>query len=252
MSKIDCYILAAGESSRMFPMNQIMEKSLLPVNGKPVVRHIIENLTQPEVAKHLRNITICCLTKFKKQFEHEFRDMPSIQFQEFDEPVGTFFTWLDTAAVHYGKNITTEWSMVHYADCLTDIDYSDFISDIDPNYHGLIAVTKNVKHDYSEVKLSNNVINTTTARVTEFREKPQLTNYTWSGIGLFNTKQVEDYLDYIDLGEGRKYDFAFDVFPLMIKEKKLKAYLYTGDWYDMGNLNSYRKVCEMFNNNNGA
>lgn len=233
--KLDVFILAAGESQRMFPLNQIMEKSLLPINGKPCIRYIVDNLTQPEVAKHIRRIIICCLTKFKKQFEHEFRDMPSIIIHDFLGPLGTFSTWWQIL-----DRYQNEWSMVHYADCLTEIDYDKFISQIDDFYDGIIAVTNNVKHDYSEVRF----VKDESLRVYDFIEKPKI-SYTWSGIGLFKNKNLEGAFN------GYKHlDFAFDIFPKMIEAKKLKAYPYNGYWYDVGNLNSYRKVCAMYNNNN--
>lgn len=244
MKKIDCFILAAGESSRMFPLSTIMEKSLLPVNGVPVIRHIVENLTVPEVARHIRRIIICCLTKFKKQFEHEFRDMPDIEIKEFEKPKGTYSTWWQSV-----DKYTSEYCMVHYADCLTEIDYTDFIKAGFKTFgnkykNGLIAVTNNVKHDYSEVipDPDDEEYPSDYPDVMEFREKPKVSS-TWSGIGIFRTKAMEKILN----GYKNK-DFAFDAFPVMINHNTLKSYRYNGYWYDVGNLNSYRKVCELFNN----
>jgi NDP-sugar pyrophosphorylase family protein len=230
----------------MFPLNTIMEKSLLPINGKPVIRHIVENLTVPEVARHLRKITICCLDKFKKQFEHEFRDMPSIEIMGFLEPIGTATTFL--AAIEKENNID-DFSMIHYADCLTEIDYSQFIEytysckkHYGYNPDGVIAVTNKVKHDYSEVIIDNEFA----PNVIEFKEKPLIPTYTWSGIGLFNpqvfrtyTPSTERLFDNIDI--------ATHILPRMVETNRLRAYPYNGYWYDMGNLNSYRKVCDMFN-----
>ena len=238
-------MLAAGDANRMFPLNQIMEKSLLPVNGKPVIRHIVENLTQPEVAKHLRKITICCNIKFKKQFEHEFRDMPNIKFDLTRTANGTHTAWKymiwHQGYLGYKTRNITEWSMVHYADCLTDINNADFILKINNEFDGLIAVTNTVKHDYSEVICISPDRDLPIRNVNSFYEKPKISNYTWSGIGLFKTEKVEK------LGEDRSgIDFAIDIFPQMIEQRKLKAYPYNGFWYDVGNLNSYRKVFEMF------
>ena len=234
-STIDCFLLAAGESSRMFPLSQIMEKSLLPVDGKPVIRIIVENLLKPRVVEHLGKIHIICLSKFRKQFEHEFRDMPSIEIIDMPKPIGTFSTFFAFTPV-WDK--PSEYVMVHYADCITDIDYVDFISKIDPKYNGLIAVTNTVKHDYSEVSFTVDGV------VQDFVEKPNVMNYSWSGIGIFHTESL--HLQYKRKGEGD--DFAFDIFPQMIIHQELKAYPYNGYWYDCGNLNSYRKVCEMYSN----
>jgi NDP-sugar pyrophosphorylase family protein len=239
--KIDVFILAAGESSRMFPLNSIMEKSLLPVDGKPVIRHIVENLTVPEVARHLRKITICCLEKFKKQFEHEFRDMPSIEILPYDSPSGTFTTFM---CAHPRDFVgITQWGMVHYADCMTDIDYIDFIKNIDPKYDGLLAVTRNVKHDYSEVLLGDEVsMLLEKTKIMAFFEKPLIGHYTWSGIGIFKTKALGEYFT----SPLKNQDFAYDIFPKMIEKNRLVAYPYSGYWYDCGNLNSYRKLCDLF------
>ena len=234
--KIDVFLLAAGEANRMYPLNQIIEKSLLPVDGKPVIRHIYDKIKFKWVNDILvyGKIVICCLRKFRKQFEHEFRDDDYIEIIDFEKPIGTFNTFFLAS-----NQKRSEWVMIHYADCLTDIDYCNFISKIDDKSDGLIAVTNTVKHDYSEVSF------TTDGLVQDFVEKPKVMNYSWSGIGLFNTERLR-------LNYNRKYegtDFAFDIFPQMIKKGKLKAYPYNGYWYDVGNLNSYRKICEKFQNN---
>jgi NDP-sugar pyrophosphorylase family protein len=224
----------------MFPLSTIMEKSLLPVDGRPVIRHIVDKLKK---SKNVKDIHICCLHKFRKHFEHEFRD-EEIDIIGFEKPEGTYTTWFSALYEidrYDSKEDNNEsWSMVHYADCMTDIDYDDFISKIDPKYDGVIAVTNTVKHDYSEVSITKN-----DNIVQDFVEKPNVMNYSWSGIGLFFTPMVEGFYNGQD-GQ----DFAFDIFPQMIKQKKLKAYPYRGYWYDMGNLNSYRKVCALYDNNN--
>jgi NDP-sugar pyrophosphorylase family protein len=242
--KCDVFLLAAGESSRMFPLNSIMEKSLLPVNGKPVIRHIIENLTVPEVARHLRKITICCLNKFKKQFEHEFRDMPSLEIMGFEKPLGTATTLVD--ALHYETNHNNpdEWIMVHYADCITDLDYSNFLKSKMTNdeIDGIIAVTDTIHHDYSEVVLSLKEHFTAPILVHEFNEKPKLGYHSWTGIALLRTGAFLANM----VGSENK-DIAQNYFPILVQDKKLEAFATHAKWYDVGNLNSYRKVCEMFN-----
>lgn len=229
--QVDVFLLAAGESSRMFPLSQIMEKSLLPVDGKPVIRHIVDNL---RIYPQIRQINVCCLDKFLKQFEHEFRDV-CLQIKGFEYPMGTFRTWRQAIE----KN-TSEWSMIHYADCLTEINYADFISKIDPKYDGLIAVTNSVRHDYSEVAFTVDGV------VQDFVEKPKVINYSWSGIGLFKTKELaKTFNGTTDL------DWALNIFPKMIEKATLRGYPYNGFWYDMGNLNSYRKVCSLYDGSNG-
>lgn len=244
--KIDVFLLAAGEANRMYPLNQIIEKSLLPVDGKPVIRHIVDNIYRQLKHKQLLfrvgKITICCLNKYYKQFLHEFRDMKEVSILPFKEPMGTFDTFF-LASLHED---VTKWVMVHYADCMTDINYRNFVYNLrdesSASYDGIIAITSTVQHDYSEVDFD-----IMTDYVTEFHEKPRVNNYTWSGIGLFHKRNL--HLNY--MRKGKDTDFAFDIFPQMIAKKKLKAYTYSGYWMDVGNLNSYRKVCELYDKNNG-
>lgn len=232
---IDVFILAGGAANRMFPLNVVMEKSLLPINGKPVVRHIVDKIVESGVA---RNIGIVCLDKFRKNFEHEFRDL-EVKIISSPEPVGTFNTWVDALKqVEIAR--TTDYVMVHYADCVTEIDYKEFIKSIECGKDGIIAITNTVKHDYSEV-----VIHEPTNQVRGFWEKPEIAGYTWSGIGIFK-KDV--FLKYKrkDIGT----DFAYDIFPQMIKKEELNSYVYHGFWADVGNLNSYMKVVKSYENNN--
>lgn len=237
--KLDCTILAAGEGSRMFPISAILEKSLLPINGKPCIRHIVDKL---KLCKSVGEIHIHCLKKFENQFMHEFRDVEEVGILSFDKPIGTYNTW------YLGAEGSTEYCMVHYADCITNIDYNDFISgffkrcDFD-KYDGIIAVTDAVRHDYSLVE-----VYPATLRVEAFYEKPHIGGYTWSGIGLFNTERLENYYDG---NPSDSRDFAFDIFPQMIKQEKLIAYPYHGQWMDVGNLNSYMKMCKAYEEGKG-
>ena len=37
-------ILAAGYATRLYPLTEKFSKALLPVQGKPIISHIVENL----------------------------------------------------------------------------------------------------------------------------------------------------------------------------------------------------------------
>lgn len=239
-NEVDCYILAGGAANRMWPFNVVMEKSLLPINGKPVVRHLVENLKKCPL---IQKISIGVLDKFEANFIHEFRDIPDIKIISFPQPVGTANTVMDVI------DDIDKFLLIHYADCVTDINYTDFI------YTGLeykkvwtdavIAITNNVKHDYSEV-----VINDKTFHglydVESFHEKPKLPTWTWSGIALINQKKFIKTLSSISKKYQDYLDIATHIFPKMIESKRLEAYAYTGIWVDVGNLNAYMKVCKLF------
>lgn len=208
-----------------------MEKSMLPVDGKPVIRYIFDNLRK---SKNIGKICICCLNRFAKQFRHEFRDT-DVDFIFFPEPLGTARTVM---AINGNED---EYIMIHYADCMTDINYDEFIKNCDfQKYDGIIAVTDTVKSDYGEVIIGHN-------KVFQFNEKPVLPYHTWSGILVINKKKLRQIWNEID-GDKLDYnDIAYNIFPAMVCKEKLGAYNYGGFWADVGNLNSYRKMCEKYN-----
>ena len=226
----------------MWPFNVVMEKSLLPINGKPVVRHLVENLKKSPLIK---NILIGVLDKFRPNFEHEFRDVPDIKIISFPEPVGTASTVIDVI------DNTGKFLLIHYADCVTDINYTDFIYTCLEHKKewtdAIIAITNNVKHDYSEVVINDKPYYGL-YDVEAFYEKPKLPTWTWSGIALIN--QLAFYNIWRLIGETYSdyQDIATHIFPKMIEFKRLEAYAYNGVWWDVGNLNSYMKVVEMYKN----
>jgi NDP-sugar pyrophosphorylase family protein len=50
----------------------------------------------------------------------------------------------------------------------------------------------------------------------------------------------------------KKMDFAYDIFPRLVERKKLYAYLYDGEWLDVGNLHAYSKAVEMYRGGNNT
>lgn len=244
-NEIDCYILAGGAANRMWPFNVVMEKSLLPINGKPVVRHLVENLKKCPLIK---NISIGVLDKFKPNFSHEFRDIPDIKIVSFPQPVGTARTVIDVINDDDDGDGDDKFLLIHYADCVTDLNYTDFIYTSLNNKKewtdAIIAITNNVVHDYSEVVI-NDKSYYGLHDVEYFYEKPKISTWTWSGIALINKRRFREVWSIIREKFSDYQDIATHIFPKIIEFKRLEAYVYTGLWMDVGNLNSYIKLCKM-------
>jgi NDP-sugar pyrophosphorylase family protein len=50
----------------------------------------------------------------------------------------------------------------------------------------------------------------------------------------------------------KKMDFAYDILPRLVERKKLYAYLYDGEWLDLGNLHAYSKAVERYRGGNNT
>lgn len=229
------FIMAGGESSRMFPFSAIQEKSLLKIGGKPIIRILTDRLLKTGICKP-EELTVCILGKHIDDFRWEFRDVPGIKFSPKIEATGTASHYYYAAELEQ-KVEADEPVMIHYADCLTEIDYEEFVDFfLDSMKDCCIAVTKNAKHEYSEV------VSTPGGYVSEFHEKPELASPTWTGIAAFRHGVIKDIVG--DPLFGRKIDFGHDIFPELVKKKQLAAYVYEGRWVDVGTSSGYMKERE--------
>ena len=239
-------LLAGGSATRMQPYSYYTEKSLLPLaGGKPIIRIIYERLRDSRLCES-EDFVICILGKYLANFLWEFRDVPRIQFSEKVEAIGTatHYYYAAEKEFHFDPDETV---LVHYADALTELDYADFLGTFEAcGKDAMIAVTKNAKHDYSEVSLGIDDLpdGHTILGVRAFHEKPTLEQPTWTGIMLLKHRVMQE-----EFGTplfGKKQDFAYDIFPRLVEKKKLYAYLYDGIWEDVGNLHSYSKAVEKY------
>jgi NDP-sugar pyrophosphorylase family protein len=238
-------LLAGGKSTRMAPYSSWTEKSLLPLNGKPIIRIIIDKiLDQLADMRHL-DFIVCILGKFGPNFAWEFRDLIrniSINFSE-KEAIGTATHYYFAAEKEFHFK-PDETILIHYADALTELDYTHFLKTfeegISTGMQAMIAVTKNAKHGYSEVLMRGDNV----GPVEAFHEKPGLTEPTWTGITLLKHRVMQE--EFGTTLFGKKMDFAYDIFPRLVKRQKLYAYLYDGEWLDLGNLHAYSKAVEKY------
>ncbi|MCC5990144.1 MAG: nucleotidyltransferase family protein, partial [Thermosphaera sp.] len=76
--------------------------------------------------------------------------------------------------------------------------------------------------------------------IIEMREKPDLDINATIGVGVLETKILDD-----DLEEklGLNFDFMGDLIPWLIANRaKIYGYVYSGDWFDVGSLERYKKL----------
>lgn len=229
---LKAFILAAGEASRFAPYSRLLEKSMLPLGGKPVVRIIAERLYR-QFAFNEHEMFICVLEKHVDVFKHEFRDM-KVGLKAFAEPLGTVNTLVYASQK---EGITAEDDiLLHYADTYTDINYADMYNRFRECGKGaMIAISRNIKHDYSEVHFD-----TGSGMVVKMVEKPLLHYPTWTGIAIFN----HGAWFYLMGGKSAHdcIDFGYDIFPTWAEQQGLAGYMVDVPYYDVGNPSGYTKL----------
>ncbi len=229
------FLLAGGRGTRLKPLTDHCPKPLLPVGGKPIILHILEDLALAGVKKAV------ILTGYMgDMLEKELKkaELPlELLFQREKEPLGS------AGCVGAARAIAEENFFVICADAYGKRDYRGFYkSHLEKGATASLILTKVC--DPGEYGL---VLTDREGRVQSFSEKPSwseaFTDMANTGIYLFN-KTVLDLIP-----EKSVCDFGKDVFPtLMAKKEKVYGFYDGGFWCDIGTKEAYLH-CNLRENN---
>jgi NDP-sugar pyrophosphorylase family protein len=220
-------ILAGGEGTRMRPFTYEMPKPMIPVQGKPLVQHIIELLRKHEV----RDITLSIGymgDKIREHFGNGSKYGVSITYVEEKTKMGT------AGALSLIHPKPSEPFIMLNGDVLAAIDIADFIRfHQEKNALATIALTPvDDPSPFGVAKLKGD-------RILEFIEKPKKGTEPSKLINAGVYLLEPQVLDYIPKGRAM---METDVFPKLVREGKLYGYSFTGQWFDTGTHEAYERV----------
>jgi glucose-1-phosphate thymidylyltransferase len=243
-----CILLAAGYATRLYPLTKDKPKSLLEVGGKPVIEHIIAKIEEVE---DINRIYIVSNAKFHKQFESwastysgpNAIEVLNDQTTSNEDRLGAIAD-IDFAVRH--ANIREDL-LVLAGDNIFDMDLRNFVSFFQRLNKDCIAV--------HEVKDTEALRKTGVAeldqegKVVAFVEKPQhpRSNLAVPPFYLFKPETVELIGQYLQ--EGNNPDAPGHYIPWLIKKKEVYAYQFNGKRYDIGTVENYKEVQEIFGYN---
>ena len=218
-------ILTAGKGVRWRPLTSQIPKALIPIKGRPILELIIEKLRNASI----RNIFVVIGTlgdKIKEYFGDGRNFGVKINYIQDKVQKGTA-----PALKTVEKFLKKESFLLWYVDELAEIDLLDFI-----DFHfkqkalGTVAISSTSKPlDYGIVKLKG-------PKIVDFFEKPKKekikSHLVNAGIFIFEP-QIFQYIS------SKNYSLEREVFPILVKEKKLFGYLFEGKWFDIGSPENY-------------
>ncbi len=221
-------IMAGGEGKRLRPLTCTLPKPMAKILGKPIIEYIFDLLISGGVTE--AGITLGYLPHvIEKKYECGYKNL-KLDFIREDEPLGT------AGGVRNAAEGTKEPFIVISGDALCGFDLNKIMA-----YHKasgamitVVAVDASDPREYGIVKVDAE------NRVVGFIEKPSwsqaVSNLANTGVYIVNP----ECLNLIP--KGKKYDFAADLFPLML-ERNMPIYCYhSGDyWCDAGNIEAYLK-----------
>ena len=219
-------VMAAGVGSRLEPLTQNIPKPLVPVLNKPVMDILLQKLKSYGIEKVIANTHYLAQQIEDRYTENSPVDIDFSFIRETDLS-GTAGGVKKCESFFEGE----EDFLVVSADGLHDADLEKVMRSHKES--GCIATMAISAVEHNEVSKYGVVVSSPLHRVLEFQEKPPVneakSNFINTGIYVFN-KRIFDFIP-----KGKKYDFAKDVFPALLKAgEKINTYRIYSYWSDIG------------------
>jgi NDP-sugar pyrophosphorylase family protein len=223
-------ILCGGRGTRLQPITYEIPKTLIPVQGRPIIDHLFDLLKR----HNIRDVTLSVghmKEKIKEEIGDGFGFGMNVRYNEENEAMGT------AGAIRLLKEnsmLPREPFIVSNGDELKDIDIESMLrAHKSSNALATIALTAvENPSDYGVARLNGN-------QILEFVEKPSAeeapSNFINAGFYILEPEVA----DMIPQG------FAMlekDVFPALAKMGKLHGFAFSGQWFDTGNMERYERA----------
>ena len=218
-------IFAAGKGVRMLPLTENLPKVLVPINGKPLLWYVLENLRQAGVTEY--GIVVGYLREKVAQFCQQYNIHASLLIQQ--EQKGTAHALLQ-ARQYCGE----EQFIVQGGDNLFSLE-------------DLLSIQKKDRHCYVMGKEEKEwqkygVLVLEKKKVIRIVEKPKTFVSSVINTGLYKfTSSIWNALDQVPLSSRGEYELT-DALTILAWQNKLRYLPLQGYWLDLGNREDIAKI----------
>jgi glucose-1-phosphate thymidylyltransferase len=247
---VKALLLGAGYAVRLYPLTRDRPKPLLKIGGIPIIQRIMDKLV---ILDELEGIYVVSNHRFVDHYhgwlrEYKAQADPRISIRVVDD----LSTSIDDKLGAIGdmqfviENMQIDDDLLVIAgDNLFEFSLGDFISFglkrgtsvalKDLGDKGLKILTQ-----YGLVELDRQ------QRVIDFEEKPPLPRSSLVAIGIyfFRAKDLPSIKEYLDLGLNP--DAPGHYIQWLSKRVDLYGYLIEGNWFDIGDIDSYNRANELY------
>lgn len=241
-------ILAAGYATRLYPLTINTPKALLPINKKPIIDYIVEQLNTISEIDAIYVVT-------NSRFANDFTEWAKIAPGQIPITVLDDGTTSDENKKGAVGDIGFVISQMHIDDELLIIagdnfftyslqDYVQFYREKD---HDCVCVKE--WQDQSMLSQFGIALLDENSKVLDIEEKPKhpKSNTAVFATYLYKKETVPLFKEYLDAGNNPD---APGNFPAWLYHRKdVYAYKFAGECYDIGTPDSYREVCRLYETN---
>lgn len=241
-------ILAAGYATRLYPLTLNQPKPLLPVAGKPMIEHVIDNLKTMSYIDHAYVVTNAKFADHFKGWSEGYRP-PDLRFN---------FTTVNDESTDDSNKLGAIGDM-HLV--LTKYDVNDDVIVVggdnlfsdDLREFGEYCRKKNAPvtgvydvGNLEEIKKYNAIEIDNDARITFFEEKPAHPKSTLTGIALYFYPRSALALIHQYIAEGNNPDQPGRLVQWLYTRVPFYTWKVPGIWFDVGSKETLEEANSVF------
>ncbi|AGK62025.1 Nucleoside-diphosphate-sugar pyrophosphorylase involved in lipopolysaccharide biosynthesis/translation initiation factor 2B, gamma/epsilon subunits (eIF-2Bgamma/eIF-2Bepsilon) [Archaeoglobus sulfaticallidus PM70-1] len=229
--------MAGGYATRLWPITKTKPKPLLPLGKKTIIDLIYE-----KIRKFGYPIYVSTNKRFENDFKKWAKDKDARLIIEEtlkeEEKLGAV-----RALGEIAKDLDDELFVIA-GDNLFSFNLEDMLKFYKTKKSAITAL-----YDVGDVELAKRygVAEIDNDRIVRFYEKPEKPPSTLVGIGIYilNREAVDYLVEYTDSGEKR--DNLGDFLSYLCQKTEVYGYPFTnGNWYDVGNADSYIEALKFY------
>jgi len=218
------WIMAGGRGERLRPLTDTTPKPLLPVGNYPLIGNVMNwlfpyGIKEVHVALHYE------AQQIQSYLENNWSQLFEFDFFKENTPLGTWGSLAYLASDY-------PWVLVINADILTDLNIEAFyLSAINSQADiQLVAIDHEISMPFALLSLNKS------NQLLEIIEKPQWSVPINAGIYLVKTDLLKS------ISQGIKLDAPDWIAEQILKELKINAFHWKGNWKDVGRWSDYESV----------
>ena len=227
--EVPLIVMAGGKGSRLEPFTKVLPKPLVPLNGKPIIEHIINSFINVGINRVI--LTINYKARIMKAFFEELNPKYMVEFVEEQKPLGT----AGSLKLLEGKLDIPFF--VTNCDIIIKTDYLDLYEFHLKNSFDITLVASAKKYiiPYGTCELNGD------GHLKRINEKPEYNFLVNTGLYILNP----DVLQLIP--KSKFYNITQLIENAMGQGKQVGVYPVDDDtWIDIGQWSEYHKAVEGF------
>jgi dTDP-glucose pyrophosphorylase len=225
LEKVPVVIMAGGMGTRLKPFTDVLPKPLIPIDGKPIIEHIIERFTKVGCKNFF--ITVNHKRKILKAYFEELNPNYNINFIEEKKPLGT------GGSLRYMIDLIDTPFFVSNCDILINSDFVEIYNFHKKNHFkfSLVASTKEYSVPYGTCELDKN------GNLSRIKEKPKYDLLINTGFYVLNPEILKT------IPKNEFYHITQLIQKTNTNGNKVGVFPINDEaWIDVGQWNGYKKA----------